>query len=489
MRYWGGWCPAGVRAKGWVRSGLGGTWPTARGRDGYCFRRRVTTRRVVCRTGPPNKMTIRALHGSRHRTGRPDFAGQVPSAKLARERQPARRDTFSPRTGLDLNVSGWPARHRLLQCSAEMVGHGEPKRPIVGGEGTEGGEVPAEAAVDREPKAAGDAEPSVSAAPVLPAEPTAAAGRRPTRKRAAKRGRSSRRAPNSKALRQQLLQAVMTAWEAELAARPPTGALPPLPYRPSDYAEAHAVTAAERAAIPARDVRKANVNAAKVVALALAVVPVLDQLRPALATLPAGVAMIDRIDTLARSFSYSDALARGALDPTSTDRWEPGSKRVFTPRQRLRNLLGRTIAARRSLNSEVRNLILQGKLPKVAVEGLKGGAGYYNAARDVLTLVTVLRDAPATVRAASSLGDAELEQYTQLAYELTNAHAQMSPRSETKLLAWDNRARAFTLLWHAYREAQRALTYILWGLLKVTDVLPTLMVGVGRKKASRRNGA
>lgn len=369
---------------------------------------------------------------------------------------------------------------------SEMVGHGEPKGPIVGGEGIE---EPAEAAVESEQQAARDAEPPVSAATFLPTEPTAAAGRRPTHKRSAKRGRSSRRAPKSKALKQRLLHAVMTAWEAELAARPPSGELPPLPYRPTDYAEAHAVTAVERAAIPARDVRKANVNAAKVVALALAVVPVLDQLRPALARLPAGVSMIDRIDTLARSFSYSDALARGALDPTSTDPWEPGSKRVLTPRQRLRNLLGRTIEARRSLNSEVRNLILQGKLPQVAVEGLKGGAGYYSAARDVLTLVTVLRDAPAAVRAASSVGDAQLEQYTQLAYELTNAHAHMSPLSETKLLAWDNRARAFTFLWHAYREAQRALTYILWDILKVTDVLPTLMVGVGRKKASRRSGA
>lgn len=298
------------------------------------------------------------------------------------------------------------------------------------------------------------------------------------RKRSARRKHGGDR----KAQRQQQLRVAIAAWEAEVAGLPPRGYLPPLPYRPTDYAEAHALTAADRAALAADAVRGANVNAGKVLALVLSLIPLLDRLRPAFAHVAVDVALIDRIDTLVRAFAYADALASGALDPTSPDPWEPGSTRVLTPRQRLRSLFRRNIEARRGLNSDVRNLMVQGKVPAGALKNLKGGVGYYNTGKDVLTLVTVLRDAAPSVRAASSMSDAVLEQYTQLAYNLINLSSRISERSENTALAWDGRARAFTLLWNAHSQAQRALTHILWDVMDVKDVLPSLMVGVGRKK-------
>lgn len=299
---------------------------------------------------------------------------------------------------------------------------------------------------------------------------------------AGKRSTKRKHGADRKALRQQRLMAVTAAWEAEVAALPPRGHLPPLAYRPTDYAEAYALTAADRAALSPDAVRNANVNAGKVLGLVATLVPMLDRLRSAFALLPVDVMLIDRIDTFLRSFAYSDAVARGALDPASADPWEPGSTRVLTPKQRLRSLFRRTVEARRSLNSDVRNLIIQGKVPKDARKNLKGGVGYYNAGRDVMTLITLLRDASPEVRAASSMTDEVLDHYAKVAYDFIHLSALIAERSENKLLAWDDRARAFTLLWNAYSQARRAVTHIVWDVMNVNDVLPSLMVGVGRKK-------
>lgn len=283
--------------------------------------------------------------------------------------------------------------------------------------------------------------------------------------------------------------ALAAAWIREFDARPARGVSPPaLPYRPTDFGEAHALTAAKRAALPKKDVRRANVNASNVVARVLGVVPFLDLWREAIWRVPVDHEAIDQLDTLARAFSHADALAAVTQERAKPIVSAPHETRALTPKGRLRKLLELSIETRRGLRSEVNNLITQGLMPPNAVGGLRGGSGYLDVGIDILVLVTLLRDAPAEVRARSAQTDAALDLAEQRGSDLLESAA-LTPtkrRGAEQTLAYEDRARAFTLLWHAYREAQRALTFILWHEARVREVLPTLMVGVGRKKQPKQ---
>lgn len=281
------------------------------------------------------------------------------------------------------------------------------------------------------------------------------------------------------------------AWVREFDARPARAASPPpLPYRPTDFGEAFVLTAAKRAALTKKQVRRANVNSGNVVARVLAVVPFLDQWREAIWRVPVDHEAIDQLDTLARAFGHSDVDAATTTERAKPIDAAPHDKRVRTPKERLRELLALSIERRRVLRSDVRNLIVQKALQAEAVAKLAGGSGYSEVGNDILMLVTLIRDGSPEVRALSTQNDAALDAASQLAYDLLETAARTSPkrRGAAQTLAYEDRARAFTLLWRAYREAQRALAFILWDKARARDVLPTLMVGVGRKKGQARGG-
>ncbi len=134
------------------------------------------------------------------------------------------------------------------------------------------------------------------------------------------------------------------------------------------------------------------------------------------------------------------------------------------------------------------NLIVQGSLPATALHALSHKVGYCNTAKDVLALVHLIRQVDANAPCQSTFGEATLEQFSAIAHELfTYAARRTKPGtpSEQRAYALDEQARAFTLLWRAYREAQRAVAMLLWDKGDYRDVLPSLMVGVGAEAEVR----
>ncbi len=85
--------------------------------------------------------------------------------------------------------------------------------------------------------------------------------------------------------------------------------------------------------------------------------------------------------------------------------------------------------------------------------------------------------------AHSNIAADEIRNYNTLAGTLIDTSAKAAAKGITTArdLAIEERARAYTLLWLAYREAQHALRFIFRDQLAVKAVLPTLLVGRGRK--------
>ncbi len=265
-------------------------------------------------------------------------------------------------------------------------------------------------------------------------------------------------------------------------------ACPPCQSAPQSFAVAFAVTANERAAIPFRRVMQPKINVPKAIQVALSVVPFLDQVRPLLAKNGADVQLIDRIDTYARGLSHAHALLTSATDVWVPSAYEDASvatspqesRRVVTRAGRLQELSKRVIEARVRLRSDVRNLIVQGALPQTALARLKRRVGYHNTATDALAMIHLIRTLPPTAPCRSALSEATLDEFEAAAQELYTYAARAKGRggvSEQRVKARDERARAFTLLWVAYREAQRVITALVWDKGDVRDVLPSLMVG------------
>jgi hypothetical protein len=267
------------------------------------------------------------------------------------------------------------------------------------------------------------------------------------------------------------------SWLTDLAAFTDRGSeMPDLPLRPSDFAEAYALTAAERSALPKQRIRQLNSQARTCVTRALRAATFLDAWRPHIARVPVDLARVDRIDTYARALSHADARLAMSDDVTLQDSTTPGEPILLTRSQHLKRLLRGALAARRRLHSEVKGFIAHGRLTSSALHPLKGGRGHYNTARDVLSLLELWRSALAT-GANSNISSDEAQRYTVLATTLIEASARTTSRgtgnARARLL--EERSRAFTLLWLAYRQAQRALTFICWDHVDVRAVLPPLV--------------
>lgn len=319
-------------------------------------------------------------------------------------------------------------------------------------------------------------EPADGEGTVLPEEAATTTPKRKKRRKPAKRGFET----------QLTLAVIEERFAADLAAFAARGGVvpapPPLPYRPIHYAEAFALTADERRALPKGEILRPIGNVGKMVAEALAAVPLLDRMRVFIAALPVDVGRVERIATYARALSHSDALLAAALEVTLPAFASPGETTALTRTQRLQRLTALGLAARGRLHAELQGLIKLGYLPAGALSGLKGGRGHSNVAVDLLALLEVRLRAIAA-GAHSNIAADDIRNYNTLAGTLIDTSAKAAAKGITTArdLAIEERARAYTLLWLAYREAQHALQFIFRDQLAVKAVLPTLLVGRGRK--------
>jgi hypothetical protein len=211
------------------------------------------------------------------------------------------------------------------------------------------------------------------------------------------------------------------------------------------------------------------------VARALAVCPLLEEWRSQMVFLPVKLWLIDLMPTLARALSHADARLAMALEVSNPDLNAPGETRALTRRELMQRMLQVALVERARLHSEVRNWITLGRLPTGALSNLKGGRGYSNVAHDVLSLIE-LRRAALTSGAASSISEEDVRRCALLAYGLIETSARTPNGIDAvRAAALEERSRAFTLLWLAYNEAERALTFIFWNYGKQRVVLPALV--------------
>jgi hypothetical protein len=220
----------------------------------------------------------------------------------------------------------------------------------------------------------------------------------------------------------------------------------------------------------------------------------LDAHREAIVQVSVNQPLIDRLDTYARALSHAHALLVSATDvwvpspyedAALTDLGSNASPRVITRAQRLQHLSKRATQARQRLRADVTNLIVQGSLPSTSLAALSRKVGYQNTAKDILALVHLVFGVDPGAEAQSSLSATTLDEFTAIAHELFAYAARRGKPgapSEQRAKALDEQARAFTLLWLAYREAQRAVANLFWDKGDYRDVLPSLMKGVGRKR-------
>ncbi len=342
-------------------------------------------------------------------------------------------------------------------------------QPTVGREPTEGDDTPSGVASDVTLGGAGLEDAALNDAET--AEPQNDAKRARARKRSPPRKPS----PNSVAMRL-LLPVVEEAWDGEVAAFTARGSTPPpLPYRPTNYAEAFELTADLRRAIPKDQIRRLNAKATQCVVRALGAGPLLDEWRPRMASLPVNLERIDLIPTLARALSHADARLAMAFEVTGLHFIAPGETMVLTRREQLQRLLQLALDARARLLSEIRNLITLQRVAAGAVSNLKGGGGYSNVALDLLVLIE-LRRAAIAAGAHSNISEEDVERCSILAYGLIETDARTPNGGDAvRAAALEERARAFTLLWLAYSEAERAFAFIFWHHGKHRVVLPPLV--------------
>lgn len=279
-----------------------------------------------------------------------------------------------------------------------------------------------------------------------------------------------------------LLPVVRAKWQTEVAAFGGRREAPLRPYCPTDYAEAFELTADERRAIPKERIRHPNTKIGKLVTRVLGAFAALEPWLDELTALPVDVEKIVRIPTYIRSLSHADAQLAPAVEMLMPEFLAPGETMMLTRQEVVQRLLQLALTARRCLLSQVKSMIALGRITPGVVGGLTGGNGHYNTAKDVLSLIELVRRAVGC-GATSGIPEDDLERYTLLAYKLIETSSLTAPNGgrAARTLAKQERSRAYTLLWLAYREAQRALTFIFWDMADVGIILPTLVVGAGRK--------
>ncbi len=186
------------------------------------------------------------------------------------------------------------------------------------------------AGVDR----AEPAQPKSSDAAQAEPRATTLASTKPRRRRRAAVGSPAKRA----AVRRELATVVLTVVDSrdEVA-----------PERLAHFAEAFAATASERQALDAASVLQPKANIAKAVRVALSAVPFLDEHQSAIAQTGVNMALVGRIDTLARALGHAHSLVTSATDVWTPSPYEDasvmpiggdGPHLVITRAQRLKEL-------------------------------------------------------------------------------------------------------------------------------------------------------
>jgi hypothetical protein len=235
---------------------------------------------------------------------------------------------------------------------------------------------------------------------------------------------------------------------------------PPLPYRPFDFREAHALTAAKRASLlPEAIVRPIGFDVPYASKVALGAAARLEPHREKIAErFSDELAEVDMIDTYARSVNHAYVLF------TTTT----------APPEKVQAVYEAGLTARRFLSSDLNNLVTLGLLAPKQLAEVSGEAGHLNVANDIQKLVSIAERSGEAIASRMALPASQRNEYLMLSYELMELAARRDSGGPTTEEARDDLDRAITLLVNAYDVAERVATYTLWKNEAYREVVPSL---------------
>jgi len=239
--------------------------------------------------------------------------------------------------------------------------------------------------------------------------------------------------------------------------------------------------AAMRALPPEKLVKRINVDIPTAVATVLGAVGAITSLRARIvAALPeVDVRAIDDLGSLA----YATLYAHISHTVTTTDE-----------SQGLAALMEEAAPLRKRLASDAAAAAARDLLDAEALTGVPTGGGRLDTARALLALGVVFRGAWPKVKGRTGVEEAELDRAAQFGVAiLTALGTEGNPSAaEGKLPIEELRLRSYSLLYCAYDECRRALSYLRWHEDDASDFAPSLTGARGpraRKDEAKGEGA
>jgi hypothetical protein len=158
---------------------------------------------------------------------------------------------------------------------------------------------------------------------------------------------------------------------------------------------------------------------------------------------------------------------------------------AVTPPEAIGQLGQEALELRDLLHSDAQAMARHALVDAQRIRGLKQGMGYRGTAFDLIGLVGVLREAWPQIEGKTPTSPAALDRAEAVADQLLGALGDREAAPAIVAALSQQRQRAFTLLFRAYDDARRAITYLRWREDDVDQIAPSLYQGRGgRAKAT-----
>lgn len=239
---------------------------------------------------------------------------------------------------------------------------------------------------------------------------------------------------------------------------------------PGSAEQAFMDTAFERASLDKSEVLRLNLDLEAATIVALGTVNRIRPLLDSISELPIDAQLLQRLEQYVRATIHAQALYRAAHRPPD------GLDATYRA----------AIEARRMLRLDAENLAFHKWVDGRVLKRLRFAMGHLNVGYDVLALVNLLRDALPTTAGRSALSEAELDSAERTAEALLTISAGKGDAKKRRLLADDERRRAFTLLYRAYDQVRRALAFVRWHDRDPARIAPALHTAKGGGRPKKR---
>ncbi|WP_437898709.1 hypothetical protein [Sorangium sp. So ce124] len=253
-------------------------------------------------------------------------------------------------------------------------------------------------------------------------------------------------------------------------------AAPKKPATPLQAAKAFDNAFREIEALSADRLITINLDIPRVVSQVLGVLPGLLALRPAVAEHlhKHDVALLDRLETYALAAWYAHLLWLSS----------EGAENALKP------LLEEAVPLRENLLSDAEALARRGLLDAETVAEIRAGQGHIDTANDLVALSALFSGSWPEIAGKTAATEEEVRRAGEIGPQLLAAlgvreHGKGPGPTE----AADKRARAFSLLVHAYDQTRRAVAYLRWNEGDADTIAPSLYKGRGGRSASSSDTA